>query len=125
MVTCSTLPTIELPVNNCVGGVELSISFSSAEDRTVVLCSGAKLGWSPALKGININSQTGDIVNTWETGSQFDIHIEGTLLPVELVAIPMSIKEKYKLCYVRYKFYDRGKPCIYCVIPTRPCVVTI
>ena len=115
MVTCSsgyvTLPTVEQQYlnSNCVGGVELSISFNSAEDRTAVLHSGIKLGWTPALRGISIDSETGDTVAIWKTGLQLEIHIEGALLPVEMVAIPTNVKEKYKMCYVRYKFYDRGK----------------
>lgn len=115
LVTCSsgyiTLPSEEHSVthSNCVGGIEISINFSSTEDRTAVLQSGVKLGWLPSLRGVGIDSQTGDIVSTWKTGSQFEIHVEGGLLPVESVTIPTSIKEKYKLCYVRYKFYDRGK----------------
>ena len=105
-----TLPTVEQQSlsSACVGGVELSFSFSSAEDRSAVLHSGTKLGWSPALKSISINSQTGDTVTTWEADSQLEIQIEGILFPVELVAIPTGTKEKYKLCYMRYKFYDRG-----------------
>ena len=120
MVTCSngyvTLPTVEQQsLNiNCVGGVELSISFSSAEDRTAVLHNGAKLGWSPAIKGISINSETGDTMATCKTPLQLEIHIEGAFLPIEMVAIPTSVKEKYKLCYVRYKFYDRGKKYFIC-----------
>ena len=94
--------------NNCVGGMEMSISFSSAEDRTAILHSGTKLGWSPALKGITINSQTGDAVTTWETDSQLEIQVDGALLSVDTVVIPTRIKEKYKMCYIRYKFYDRG-----------------
>lgn len=106
----ATFPTAEQSFNSCcMGGVEISINFSSAEDRTAVLQAGAKLGWSPSLKGVGINSQTGDTVATWETDLQFEMDIEGALLPAELVAIPTSVKEKYKLCYVRYKFYDRGK----------------
>lgn len=106
----TTLPTAEKPCNSgCVGGVEISINFTSAEDRTAVLQSGAKLGWSPSAKGIGVNSQTGDTVATWETDLQFEMQIEGALLPAETVAIPTSVKEKYKLCYLRYKFYDRGK----------------
>lgn len=115
LVTCcsgyDTLPTVEQQSlnTNCVGGVELSISFSSAEDRNAVLHSGTKLGWTPAIKGITINSETGDTMATWKTGLKLEIHIEGALLPIEMVAIPTNIKEKYKLCYLRYKFYDRGK----------------
>ena len=114
LVSCNsgydTLPTVEHSADsNCVGGVELSVSFSCAEDRTAVLRTGTKLGWSPALKGVSINSQTGDTVITWEEDSQLEIQIEGAMLPIEMVAIPTSVKEKYRLCYVHYKFYDRGK----------------
>ena len=106
----TTLPTAEQQCNSsCVGGVEININFTSAEDRTAILQSGAKLGWSPSVKGIGINSQTGDAMASWETDLQFEMQIEGVLLPAETVAIPTSVKEKYKLCYVRYKFYDRGK----------------
>ena len=105
-----TLPSVEQQSlsSACVGGVELSISFNSAEDRTAVLRSATKLGWSPALKSISINSQTGDTVAMWEADSQLEIHVEGILFPVELVAISTGTKEKYKHCYIRYKFYDRG-----------------
>lgn len=112
----ATLPTAEQSINsNCVGGIEISINFNSAEDRTSVLQTGSKLGWSPSLKGISINSQTSDVMATWETDLQFEIHVEGSLLPVEIVAIPTSVKEKYKFCYVRYKFYDRGNYFYVCI----------
>ena len=100
--------TEQLAGANCVGGLEVNISFSSAEDRMAILQAGTKLGWTPVVKGIT----TVTVTQATSTTSLLEIHVEGSLLPVELVAMSAKIKERYKLCYVRYKFYDRGKYCV-------------
>ena len=98
--------TEQLAGSNCVGGLEMNISFSSAEDRMAILQAGTKLGWTPAVKGIATDTLA---VTQAMSTSLLEIHVEGSLLPVELVAMSAKTKERYKLCYVRYKFYDRGK----------------
>jgi len=95
--------TEQLAGTNCVGGLEVNVSFSSAEDRMAILQAGNKLGWTPAVK------HTNTVIQTTSTAALFEIHVEGSLLPVELVAMSAETKERYKFCYVRYKFYDRGK----------------
>jgi len=65
-----------------------------------ILQVGTKLGWTPAVKGITTDALT--VTQATSTTALLEIHVEGSLLPVELVATSAKIKERYKLCYVLY-----------------------
>lgn len=105
--------TEQLAGANCVGGLEVNINFSNAEDRTAILQAGNKLGWTPAVKTDSLTVHQNKLT---VTNSLLEIHVEGSLLPFELVAMSTKTKERYKHCYLRYKFYDRGEYCVELVL---------
>ena len=102
-----------------VGGIEVSLSFSSDEERELVLSHGQELGWVPAntdrvavggavqregVKGEG-KRELKDAKCRWK----FSIEVMEISVPVEAVTILLSQDPApYMYCYLKYRFFDSG-----------------
>ena len=126
----TTLPNTP-PLEEYVGGVELSISFPNKDDRQVILSSALKMGWK-APKGCSIDhlslvpaSPTGEeVMGAEEVGLdvgggggggeetwRLDISVNSLSVPLDAVAMPLpTVKNPtYKYCFLRYRFMDNSE----------------
>ena len=108
-----------------VGGIELSLSFSTDEDRQQVLSRALEVGWKPpptAGRGGATDVERGELVG--EGGREgrerllkdskcrwkFSVKVTELVLPIEAVTISMSEDPApYMYCFLRYRFFDSGK----------------
>ena len=110
-------------IKDIVGGLELSINFSEAENRDAVIHISRGVGWAP-LPAV-------DRDDDWIDEGQFSpnvarvefcLNITKAWIPLsELHSFSKGGKEagKRTLVYARYKFYDRGEVILFvsCLIP--------
>ena len=117
------------PLEEYVGGVELSISFPNKDDRQMILSSALKMGWK-APQGCSINllslvpaSPTEEEeIGAEEVGLdvgggggeerwRLDINVNSLLVPLDAVAMPLpTVKNPtYKYCFLRYRFMDNSE----------------
>ena len=127
----TTLPDTPPPLEEYVGGVELSISFPNKDDRQMILSSALKMGWK-APKGCSIDllslvpaSPTGeeemgaeDVGEGGRGGGgggegtwRLDINVNSLSVPLDAVAMPLpTVKNPtYKYCFLRYHFMDNSE----------------
>ena len=102
-------------INKVVGGLELSIAFSEAEDRDHVLHLSRGLGWSPPPEidcdEVCLDREDLSKNKHWA----FCMKINTAWIPSsELVSFNASAKNADKRVkgYARYKLYNKGN-CIY------------
>ena len=116
------------PLEEYVGGVELSISFPNKDDRQMILSSALKMGWK-APQGCSIDllslvpaSPTEEEIGAEEVGLdvgggggeerwRLDINVNSLLVPLDAVAMPLpTVKNPtYKYCFLRYRFMDNSE----------------
>ena len=109
-----------------VGGVEVSLSFSSDEDRKFVIARGVEMGWKLSDNSrINTAFLDKEIVTAlgeksgessdgggFGSSSRWRFSVKATKLwvPMETITIAMSEDPApYMYCFLRYKFFDSGK----------------
>jgi len=96
-------------LNKVVGGLELSIKFSEAEDRDHVIHLSRGVGWSP-LPEIDCDEEWLDKedlskMKHWE----FCLNINKAWIPLsELHSFHVSVTNKNFRAYARYKLYNKG-----------------
>lgn len=123
----TTLPDTP-PLEEYVGGVELSISFPNKDDRQMILSSALKMGWKapegcsidllslvPALPTGEEEMRAEDVGGGGEGGGEWmwrlDINVNSLSVPLDAVAMPLpTVKNPtYKYCFLRYRFMDNSE----------------
>ena len=120
------------PLEEYVGGVELSISFTNKDDRRMILSSALKMGWK-APQGCSIDFLSlvpASPTEEEEMGAEevgldggggerwrLDINVNSLSVPLDAVAMPLpTVKNPtYKYCFLRYRFMDNSESLWYAV----------
>ena len=118
-VAAPELITNHTSTTEYVGGIEVSLSFSSDEDRELVLSHGQELGWVPAntdrvtLDGAvqreGVKGEGKRELKDEKCRWKFSIEVTEVSVPVEAVTILLSQDPApYMYCYLKYRFFDSG-----------------
>lgn len=114
------------PLEEFVGGVELSIFFTNNEDRKVILSSALKMGWK-APKSCSIDCPSlvpvlhtrEEVMDDREVGCgveggegwRLDLSVNSLWVPLDAVVspVPTAANPTYKFCFIRYRFMDNSE----------------
>ena len=114
-----------------VGGVEVSLSFSSDDERKSILARGLEMGWKPPESNM---SGLDELLELYQGGKgregereggclrnpvcwRFCVNVTELLVPIETVAIAMlEDPAPYLYCFLRYRFFDSGTHTCTCML---------